>query len=211
MKFQLERGRTPRPPPLGYAYAPSEENKKGARKFSARFLAFSNESSTVQKIVLSSSRGQGNFQELEASRPRPRTSKCIFEDVLEAMDALEDSTSGDNYFVLGGTCTCLRVSSFPMSREFRFLTTKFLASSKPQAEIIIVKRPIQGRNNVTRVWVEPDYAIKVVAKKSFGTFGHDFGGLSKRFFFVSSDYKKISFLAKAVKIFIFHYVQFRGF
>ena len=36
------------------------------------------------KIVLSSSRGLGNFRGLEASRPRPRTSKC----------GLEDSTSG---------------------------------------------------------------------------------------------------------------------
>ena len=39
---------------------------------------------TTQKIVLSSSRGQANFRELEASRPRPRTSKSV----------LEDSTSG---------------------------------------------------------------------------------------------------------------------
>ena len=37
------------------------KTKKGLRKFSARFLALSNEISTVQKIVLSSSRGQGNF------------------------------------------------------------------------------------------------------------------------------------------------------
>ena len=43
---------------------------------------------TFQKIVLSSSRGQANFRGLEASRPRPRTSKCVLEDVLE------DSTSG---------------------------------------------------------------------------------------------------------------------
>ena len=41
------------------------------------------------KIVLSSSRGQGNFRGLEASRPRPRTSKCV----LEAKDFLKDSTS----------------------------------------------------------------------------------------------------------------------
>ena len=53
------------------------ETKKGLRKFFARFLAFSNKISTVQKIVLSSSRGQGNFRGLEASRPRPRTSKCV--------------------------------------------------------------------------------------------------------------------------------------
>ena len=39
------------------------------------------------KIVLSSSRGQGNFQGPEALRPR--TSKCV----LEAKDVLEDSTS----------------------------------------------------------------------------------------------------------------------
>ena len=36
--------------------------------------------------------------------------------------------------------------------------------------------------------------------KSFGTFGHAFGGLSKRFF-VSSDYKKISFLASRKNIY----------
>ena len=39
---------------------------------------------TIQNIVLSSSRGQANFRGLEASRPRPRTLKCV----------LEDSTSG---------------------------------------------------------------------------------------------------------------------
>ena len=48
---------------------------------------------TFQKILLSSSRGQANFRGLEASRPRPRTSKCVLEDVLEAKDVLEDSTS----------------------------------------------------------------------------------------------------------------------
>ena len=51
---------------------------------------------TTQKIVLSSSRGQGNFRGLEASRPRPRTSKCVLEDVLETKDIHEDSTS-DKY------------------------------------------------------------------------------------------------------------------
>ena len=45
---------------------------------------------TIQKIVLSSSRGQANFRGLEASRPRP--SKCV----LEAKDVLEDSTSAKN-------------------------------------------------------------------------------------------------------------------
>ena len=70
--------------------SPIEENKQRLRKFSARFLAFSNKILTVQKIVLSSSRGQGNFGGHEASRPRtwllrprPRTSKCVLEDVFE--------------------------------------------------------------------------------------------------------------------------------
>ena len=46
------------------------------------------------KIVLSSSRGQGNFRGLEPLRPKPRISKCVLEDVLEAKDVLEGSTSG---------------------------------------------------------------------------------------------------------------------
>ena len=52
---------------------PNWEKQKGVRKFSARFLVFYNKISTVQKIVLSSSRGQGNFRGPKASRPRPRT------------------------------------------------------------------------------------------------------------------------------------------
>ena len=56
----------------------SPKKTKGLRKFSARFLAFSNKIFTAQKIVLSSSRGQGNFRGLEASRSR--TSKCVLED-----------------------------------------------------------------------------------------------------------------------------------
>ena len=66
---------------------PLEENKKGLRKFSVRFLALSNKILTVQKIVLSSSRVQDNLRELEASRPR--TSKSV----LEAKNVIEDSTS----------------------------------------------------------------------------------------------------------------------
>ena len=42
------------------------KTKKGLRKFSTRFLALSNKTLTVQKIVLSLSRGQGNFRGLEA-------------------------------------------------------------------------------------------------------------------------------------------------
>ena len=42
---------------------------------------------TIQKIALSSSRGQGNFRGLEALKPR--TTKCV----LEAKNVLEDCTT----------------------------------------------------------------------------------------------------------------------
>ena len=44
---------------------------------------------TIQKILLPSSRGQGNFRGLKASRPWPRTLKCV----LEAKDVIGISTS----------------------------------------------------------------------------------------------------------------------
>ena len=70
------------------------KTKKDLRNFSARVLVFSCKILTVQKIVLYSSLGQGNFRGLEASRPR--TSKCV----LEAKNVLENSTSGAIVFVL---------------------------------------------------------------------------------------------------------------
>ena len=60
------------------------KTKKILCKFFTRFLAFSNKISTIQKIVLSLSQGNGNFRGLEVSRPR--TSKCV----------LKDSTSDSN-------------------------------------------------------------------------------------------------------------------
>ena len=71
--------------------------KKKKNVFQKIFQAF-HKILTFQKIVLSSSRGQANFRGLEASRPRPRTSKSVLEDVLEAKDVLEDSTS-DHYVI----------------------------------------------------------------------------------------------------------------
>ena len=64
---------------------------------------------TFQKIVLSSSREQANFRGLEASRPRPRpkTSKSVLEDVLEAKDVLEDSTSVNHLPFLQNSQKCL--------------------------------------------------------------------------------------------------------
>ena len=68
-----------------YLRKPNKRSLQIFRKVSGVFLQNFN----GLKKVLSSSRGQGNFRRLEASRPRPRTSKCV----LEAKDVLEDSTS----------------------------------------------------------------------------------------------------------------------
>ena len=80
-----------------YLRKPKKRSLQIFRKVSGVYQRNFNDS----KIVLSSRRGQGNFRELEASRPRPRTSKCVFEDVLDAKDVLEDSTSGK--------CICAQV------------------------------------------------------------------------------------------------------
>ena len=78
--------------------------KRFPKNFSTAPQNFNN-----SKILLSSSRGQANFRGLEASRPRPRprTSKSVLEDVLEAKDVLEDSTSGYKPVYTGSTCSAL--------------------------------------------------------------------------------------------------------
>ena len=65
--------------------------KKKKKKVFAKIFQALHKILTIQKIVLSSSRGQANFRGLEASRPR--TSKCV----LEAKDVLEDSTSAKQH------------------------------------------------------------------------------------------------------------------
>ena len=62
-----------------------------------------------------------------------------------------------DYFVIGEIRTCLGVSDDPM---FLWISSNscplnLLLVRSHQAEIIIVKRLIQGRNSVTRVRVEP--------------------------------------------------------
>ena len=88
----------PPSPPLATPMLQLRKTKKVFANFPRGFWRFP----TVQKIVLSSSRGQGNFRGLEASRSRPRTSNCVLEDVLEAKDVFEDSTSdvGWRWFLL---------------------------------------------------------------------------------------------------------------
>ena len=87
------RGQTLSRPRTGMleAKAKDQGHKRKCSPKSQKFFRRSpKKKRSSQKIVLSSSRGQANFRGLEASRPRPRTSKCV----LEAKDVLEDSTSG---------------------------------------------------------------------------------------------------------------------
>ena len=78
MKFQL-RGEARLTKPM----LQLRKIKKVFTKFSPSFWRFQ-QNFNGSKIVLSPSRGQGNFRGSKASRPRLRTSKCV----------LEDSTSG---------------------------------------------------------------------------------------------------------------------
>ena len=66
-----------------------EEAKKRSLQIFRKISGVFQRNFNGSKIVLSSSRGQGNFRGLEASRPRPRTSKYV----LEAKGVLEDSIS----------------------------------------------------------------------------------------------------------------------
>ena len=65
---------------------PLEENKKRSSQIFCEVSGAFQQNFNGSKIVLSPSRGQGNFRGLEATRPR--TSKCV----LEAKDVLGDST-----------------------------------------------------------------------------------------------------------------------
>ena len=86
----------------------SQKKKRSSQKFFRRspkkkFFSSASQNFNNSKNSAVSSRGQGNFRGLEALRPR--TSKCVLkdvleakdvlEDVLEAKDVLEDSTSDD--------------------------------------------------------------------------------------------------------------------
>ena len=99
------RGQTPSRPRTGMLEAKTKDTSASAlqkKRSSQKFFKRSPQKNvfqkifhalhkilTIQKILLSSSRGQANFRGLEASRPRSRTSKCV----LEAKNVLEDSTS----------------------------------------------------------------------------------------------------------------------
>ena len=86
-----------RPRPRTKDTSASALQKKKKKVFTKIFQAIStkkrflnNFSSAPQnfnnsKILLSSSRGQANFRGLEASRPRPRTSKSVLEDSTSAV------------------------------------------------------------------------------------------------------------------------------
>ena len=82
--FSREKG-------LQNCFRPSllEETKKRSLQIFRKVSGVFQRNFNGSKIVLSSSRRQGNFRGLEASRPR--TSKCV----LEAKYVLKDSTSGN--------------------------------------------------------------------------------------------------------------------
>ena len=63
----------------------------------------------------------------------------------------------NDYFVIGGIRTCLEVSDDPMLLwiSSNSCPLNLLLVRSHQTEIIIVKRLIQERKNVNRVWVEP--------------------------------------------------------
>ena len=90
-----------------------EETKKTSLQIFRKVSGVFQRNSNGSKIVLSSSRGQGNFGGLEASRPRPRTSKCVLEDVLEAKDVLEDSTSAPKHVY----CTSVQVVKYSVMKS----------------------------------------------------------------------------------------------
>ena len=94
---------------------------------------------TFQKIVLSSSRGQANFRGLEASRPRPRTSKSVLEDVLEAKDVLEDSTSGHSRFKVN-----FRLTALDKDQKSQNYSLVFCKKNKPKQ---FIQRKLDLRRN----------------------------------------------------------------
>ena len=75
-----------------------EETKKRSLLIFRKVSGVFHRNFNGSKIVLFSSRGQGNFRGLDASRPR--TLKCVLEYVLEAKDVLEDSTSDTGYYFM---------------------------------------------------------------------------------------------------------------
>ena len=90
--------------------------------------------------MLSSSRGQGNFWGLETSRPRPRTSKCVLEDVLEAKDVLEDSTSVEQHRYLA-------LSQYSMSNLG--FSVHFLLKLQLMISVFFHQlRSLQGKSNL---------------------------------------------------------------
>ena len=72
---------------------------------------------------------------LEASRPRPRTSKCVLEDVFEAKDVLEDSTT--DYKIL------------EKMRIRLYFGEKFLEDWN----IFNINQKVETTENITRIFV----------------------------------------------------------
>ena len=77
------------------------------------------------------------------------------------------------------SCLCFQVFRLNVASDFNSLLARF-----HQAEIIIVKHLIQGRNNETMLGVEPfNLAIMVVVKTAshFRKFGGRYTGISSKY------------------------------
>ena len=83
------RGQTLSRPRTGMLEAKAKDQGHKRKSSPKKKDLHKNFSGDLHKKTFSSSRGQANFRGLEASKPRPTTSKCV----LEAKDVLEDSTS----------------------------------------------------------------------------------------------------------------------
>ena len=102
-------------PPLGYANAPSEENKKGVRKLSARFLAFSQiiPNGSKNSAVLEPRTGQ--FSRTWGFEAKAKDSKICPPKVFK-MCPSKDSTSGYQYLnckIFHGMDAFTALTNFP--------------------------------------------------------------------------------------------------
>ena len=87
------------------------QKKKGLHK---NFAGDLHKILTFQKVVLSSSRGQGNFRGLEASRPRPRISKCVLEDSTSALNNIR------TLFLITKTSLIINHTLFFLKEQYQF-------------------------------------------------------------------------------------------
>ena len=141
--------------------------------------------STGQKIVLFSNRGQGIFEELQGSRPRPktwpsmpRTSNCVLEDSTSGNKCYYEFNNRGNRTLLSNTkqkathtLIFFNVCELPLCKSFSCFTFFFLlavCTAKPQfaapfqpaapgaePEPKVAATPVGKIQVLERVWASP--------------------------------------------------------